>query len=177
MLAACTAALGQGQVGIGLPDGQFGIGGFLLIHGLVGHQRTQPRPLGLGLSHLHFGLGLLGPGAGQHRLIGRGIDAEQRLPDLDLGAAFGEQPLLHDARARARTWATREASSRPGNSVTKSRSPGCTVTTPTWAGGGAAPPGAPAAPSGLSPPPQADNKTAPPSKAAIRVGDKGRAIA
>src|SRR5450830_193864 len=44
--------------------------------------------------------------------------------------------------ARARTWATRDASSRPGSSVIKPTSPGVTVITPTSAGG--MPPSGPA---------------------------------
>src|SRR5450830_135566 len=44
--------------------------------------------------------------------------------------------------ARARTWATRDASSRPGSSVIRPTSPGVTVTTPTSVGG--MPPAGPA---------------------------------
>ena len=44
--------------------------------------------------------------------------------------------------ARARTWATRDASNRPGSSVTSPTSPNLTVTTPT-SGGGMPPPGPP----------------------------------
>src|SRR3990167_8333752 len=59
--------------------------------------------------------------------------------------------------ARARTCATREASSRPGNSVCKPTSPGATVTTPT-SGAGMPPPGGAAA--GASALPQAISSTA-----------------
>ena len=46
--------------------------------------------------------------------------------------------------ARARTWAVRDASTRPGNSVTSPTSPGVAVTTPTSGAGiwGGAPPAA-----------------------------------
>ena len=60
---------------------------------------------------------------------------------------------------RARTWATREASTRPGSSVTSGASCAATVITATSGGGGALPP-AGAAALGSLPPPQAASSRA-----------------
>ena len=68
----------------------------LLAHGVGGHQRLVARGRGTGLRQLGLRLRQLGLGTLQHCFIGRGVDAEQGLPGLDV-AALGEHALLQDA--------------------------------------------------------------------------------
>jgi hypothetical protein len=85
---------------------------------------------------LAFALASCGTGAVQRRLVGRRVDAEQRLAGAHL-AAFAEQALLHDA-GDARTHLRRaQASTRPGSSVSSGAVWVATVMTPTSGGGGA----------------------------------------
>ena len=117
-------------------------------------QRRGLRQRGLGARQRWLARLRRWPGRAPRRCWNSSWPAFTSLPSVNM--RFCRMPA-----ARARTCATREASSRPGSSVARPTACGATVITPTSAGGGAPPPGGPPAPSaGFCPHAAASNEAA-----------------
>jgi hypothetical protein len=153
-------------VGLGQLQRRLGLQPLLRADGLGLGQRLVALHLGLGLRHGRVGTRLGGLGAGQAGAVGRVVQLVERLAGLDVLPSVNSR-LATMPGTRARTWATRQASSRPGSSVTSGTAAGCTVTTPTVAGG-MPPPGGPLGASAFGP--QA-------ARAASSVNARGQAAA